>query len=89
MSAKKPDDSVARGQQPEALATFAQAARQGGKKPKDVDLKATCATGPLPGDLDHEEVVATKILSENATGRDAGGMAAARDLPDRTRTAKK
>ena len=47
------------------------------------------ASGPLPGDLKHEEYVAAKILNENATGRDEGGKDAARDLPDRTRTTKK
>jgi hypothetical protein len=46
------------------------------------------ASGPLPGDLKHEEYVAAKILNENATGRDEGGKDAARDLPDRTRTTK-
>jgi hypothetical protein len=89
MSASKPNDAAARGQQPEALATFAEAARQGGKKPKDFGLKASRATSPLRGDLRHEEDAATKILKENATGHDEGGKAAAHALPDRTRTAKK
>jgi hypothetical protein len=89
MSAHKPSDAGKRGQQPEALATFAEAARHGGKKPDNIGLTATSATRPLPGDLDREEEAAAKILSENATGRDKGGEAAARDLPDRTRTIKK
>jgi hypothetical protein len=46
------------------------------------------ASGPLPGDLKHEEYVAAKILNENATGRDEGGKDAGRDLQDRTRTMK-
>jgi hypothetical protein len=46
------------------------------------------ASGPLPGDLKHEEYVAAKILNEIATGRDEGGKDVARDLPDRTRTTK-
>jgi hypothetical protein len=88
MSANKPDDAGKHGQQPEALATFAEAARHRGKKPDDISLTATRATSPLPGDLDREEEAAAKILSENATGRDKGGKAAARNPPDRTRTVK-
>jgi hypothetical protein len=88
MSATKPDNTGKRGQQPEALATFAEASRHGGKKPDDIGFEATSASEPLPGDLKHEEKVAAKILKENATGRDEGGKDAARDLPDRTRSTK-
>ncbi|MBV8446709.1 MAG: hypothetical protein JO124_01840 [Hyphomicrobiales bacterium] len=87
-----PDDKNKRGQhgqQPEALATFGQAARQGGKKPDDIGLEATKASGPLPGNLDQEEKAAAEILNEGATGKDRGGKKAARDLPDRTHTARK
>jgi hypothetical protein len=89
MSAHKPDNAGKRGQQPEALATFAEASRHGGKKPDDIGLEATRASGPLPGDLEQEENVAAKILNEGATGRDEGGKEAVRNLPDRTRTTKK
>ena len=82
MSANKPDNAGRRGQQPEALATFAEASRHGGKKPEDIGLEATRASGPLKGDLKHEESVAAKILNENATRSDDGGKDAARDLPD-------
>jgi hypothetical protein len=92
MGANKPDnkpDKSGRGQQPEALATFAEAARHSGKKPGDIGLRATPASGPLPGNLGEEQEAAAKILNENATGRNRGGKAAARDLLDRTRTSKK
>jgi len=88
MDSKKPVDAT-RGRQPEALATFADAARKGGKKPDDIGLDATPASAPLPGSLDDEERTAANILNENATGRDQGGKAGARKLLDRTRTAKK
>src|SRR4051812_28988335 len=74
-------DKHGSGQQPEALATFAEAARHGGKKPGDIGLHATPASKPLPGNLKNEEETAAKILNENATGKDQGGEAAARELP--------
>lgn len=84
--AKKQDKTLRPRQQPEALATFAAAARHGGKKPSDVGLVATPATEPLPGNLEAEQGAAAAILNENATGRDHGGKDAADALPDRTRT---
>jgi hypothetical protein len=88
MGTTKSKQANRKGQQPEALATFADAARHGGKKPGSIGLKATAATRPLSGDLKQEQKAATKILNENATGHGKGGKAAARRLPDRTRTAK-
>jgi hypothetical protein len=89
MSTDNLEKSPRRGQQPEALATFAEASRHGGKKPDDIGLEATGASGPLPGNLEKEEETAAKILNEDATGQDKGGKKAAKDLPDRTRTARK
>jgi hypothetical protein len=89
MNAAKSKGANRAGQQPEALATFAEAAHRGGKKPDDVGLKATTATAPLRGDLKREESAAAKIFNENATGHEKGGKAAARQLPDRTRSTKK
>ncbi len=89
MNSDNPAKPVKRGQQPEALATFAEAARHGGKKPDDIGYEATKASGPLPGNLDEEEAAAAKVLNEDATGQEKGGKKAAHDLPDRTRTMKK
>ncbi|MBV8962935.1 MAG: hypothetical protein JOY67_23185 [Hyphomicrobiales bacterium] len=89
MSARDQDKPAKRGQQPEALATFAEASRHGGKKPDDIGFEATRASGPLPGDLDQEEQAAAKVLNEGATGQNRGGKKAAKDLPDRTRTVRK
>ncbi len=85
MQDKKPKDETTSDRQPEALATFGAAARNSGKKPDDVGLRATRETAPLPGDLRKEEKTAAAILHENATGEDEGGEEEARELPDRTR----
>jgi hypothetical protein len=55
-------------QMPEALATFAAAARNEGKKPDDLGLTATPETAPKPDDLDAEEEDATEIIHGGATG---------------------
>ncbi|MBV8426031.1 MAG: hypothetical protein JOZ30_04410 [Hyphomicrobiales bacterium] len=89
MNTGKFDKPAKRGQQPEALATFAEAARHGGKKPAEIGLEATPASGPLPGDLEQEEEAAAKVLNEGATGQEKGGKKAAHDLPDRTRTSRR
>jgi hypothetical protein len=73
------------GQQPEALATFAKAARSGGKKPDEVGLTATPETAPIPGDLKGEQKAAAKVLAEGATAKDKGAEKAVDALPDRTR----
>jgi hypothetical protein len=54
--------------QPEALATFAAAARNKGVKPSDIGTQATKETAPQPGDLDAEEKDAADIIGGNATG---------------------
>lgn len=78
-----------KGQQPEALATFAKAAKSGeGKKPKSVGQTAIDDTKPLPADPKKEEAVATNLLNKAAKGKKPDPAAATRDLPDRTRTAK-
>jgi hypothetical protein len=54
--------------QPEALATFAAAARNEGKKPAGQGVYPTAETAGKPGDLDAEEKDAADILGGNATG---------------------
>jgi hypothetical protein len=90
MARTKTPASPPTGQQPEALATLAAAARSGkGKKPATVGLEATARTAPIPGDLKQEQKAATKVLREGATGKKQGAEAAVDALPDRTRTGKK
>jgi len=52
---------------PEALETFAAAARNNGKKPDDLGLTATPETAPKPGDLAAEEKDAADMLNAAAT----------------------
>ena len=54
--------------QPEALATFAAAARNKSAKPDDQGLTAKPETAGKPGNLESEEKDAADILQGNATG---------------------
>jgi len=72
------------GQRPEALATFAEAARADGKKPDDIGLTATPDTSPIPTDSAEKDRAATKVLQRGVTGRDNGADKAVDRLPDRT-----
>ncbi len=72
------------GQQPEALATFAEAARADGKKPADLGLTANSDTAPVTTDPHAKDEAATKVLKRGATGQDEGVDAAVDALPDRT-----
>jgi hypothetical protein len=53
---------------PEALKTFAAAARNNGKKPDDQGLTATPETAPTPGDLDAEVKDVADMLNAGAAG---------------------
>lgn len=72
------------GQQPEALATFAEAARADGKKPDDIGLTANADTAPVPTDSHQKDEAATKVLRRGTTGVDEGVEEAVDALPDRT-----
>ncbi|MDP3547211.1 MAG: hypothetical protein Q8S29_13630 [Phreatobacter sp.] len=72
------------GQRPEALATFAEAARADGRKPDDVGLTATPDTAPVPTDSAQKDQAATKVLQRGVTGEDTGVDEAVDALPDRT-----
>jgi hypothetical protein len=54
--------------QPEALATFAAAARKNGVNPGSQGGSAAAETSGKPGDLDAEEKDAADIMGGNATG---------------------
>ncbi|KPF72526.1 hypothetical protein IP69_01035 [Bosea sp. AAP35] len=79
------NENVNKGQQPEALATFAASARNDGKKPDDVGLTATPETGPVPTSSEKKAEAATKVLREGVLKRDQGADEAVDALPDRTR----
>jgi hypothetical protein len=63
MSKKTEEDA-----QPEALATFAAAARNRGVKPASQGVSATAETAGKPGDLAGEEKDSADIMGGNATG---------------------
>jgi hypothetical protein len=63
MSKKAEEDA-----QPEALATFAAAARNKGRKPAGQGVSATPETAGKPGDLEGAEKDAADILGGNVTG---------------------
>lgn len=71
--------------QPEALATFAAAARKDGKKPDDIGIEATAETAPIPTDPAKKADAATKVLREGVLKTDQGADEAIDKLPDRTR----
>jgi hypothetical protein len=54
--------------QPEALATFAAAARNSGVKPAGQGVSATAETAGQPADLEAEEKDAADIMGGNAAG---------------------
>ena len=74
-----------KGQQPEALATFAASARNDARKPDDVGLTATPETAPLRTSSSKKADAATKVLREGVLKRDQGADEAVDALPDRTR----
>ena len=69
--------------QPEALATFAAAASNGGKKPDDIGPVATRETAAIPTNPDDKNDAATKILREGILGTNQDAEAAVDKLPDR------
>jgi hypothetical protein len=71
--------------QPEALATLAAAAINGGKKPDNDRLTATRETVAIPTPPGDKDDAATKVLREGVLGMDQGTRAAIDKLPDRAR----
>lgn len=67
--------------QPEALATFAASARNDGKKPEDIGLRATGETEPIPTDPKRKADAATKVLREGVLHKDQGAGEAIDALP--------
>jgi hypothetical protein len=72
-----------KGQRPEALATFAEAARHDGVKPSKLGLTADKHTEPIPTNSKDKDIAATKVLQEGVTGEDKGAEEAIDKLPDR------
>ncbi len=82
MSEKSQNDA-----QPEALATFAAAARDKGVKPAGQGVSPTAETAGKPGNLEAEEKDAADIMGGNATGDKKRVDAAIADHAKRDRRA--
>jgi hypothetical protein len=72
-------------QQPEALAEFAESARNDSQKGSSdaKPLEADEHTKPMPEDNAKKHDAATRILHEGATGEDQNSEDAVEDIPDR------
>lgn len=72
------------GQRPEALAKFAEVARNDDGRPVRNGVEATAETAPIPTDPAQKQDAATKVLREGVLKQDQGADEAIDKLPDRT-----
>lgn len=77
------DEETVEGERPEALAKFAEVARNDGK-PLRNGTEATAANAPIPMDSTQKQDAATKVLREGVLKQDQGADEAVDRLPDRT-----
>ncbi len=73
-----------KGSRPEALAKFAEVARNDDGKPVREGVEATKETAPIPTDPKLKQKAATKVLREGVLHRNQGAKEAIEKLPDRT-----
>jgi hypothetical protein len=73
-----------KGTQPEALAKFAEVARNDNGEPVKDGVLADHETAPIPTDPKLKQDAATKVLREGVTHKDQGAKQAIDKLPDRT-----
>lgn len=73
-----------KGSRPEALAKFAEVARNDDGKPVREGVEATKETAPIPTDPKLKQNAATKVLREGVLHRNQGAKEAIEKLPDRT-----
>jgi hypothetical protein len=78
------EEEGAEGQRPEALAKFAEVARNDDGKPVRNGTEATAETSPIPTDSGQKQDAATKVLREGVLKQDQGADEAIDRLPDRT-----
>ncbi len=84
---KKPKSSkskIVKGTEPEALAKFAQVARNNHGQPVRDGLEAKPATSAIPTDPGLKQDAANKVLREGVYHTDQGAKEAIDRLPDRT-----
>jgi len=78
------DEETVEGERPEALAKFAEVARNGDGKPVRNGTEATADTAPIPTDPAQKQDAATRVLREGVLKQDQGADEAIDRLPDRT-----
>ncbi len=78
------DEETVEGERPEALAKFAEVARNGDGKPVRNGTEATAETAPIPTDPAQKQDAATRVLREGVLKQDQGADEAIDRLPDRT-----
>ena len=78
------DEETVEGERPEALAKFAEVARNGDGKPVRNGTEATAETAPIPTDPAQKQDAATRVLREGVLKQDQGAEEAIDRLPDRT-----
>lgn len=78
------DQETVEGERPEALAKFAEVARNDDGKPVRNGTEATAETAPIPTDPAQKQDAATRVLREGVLKQDQGADEAVDRLPDRT-----
>jgi hypothetical protein len=73
-----------KGSRPEALAKFAEVARNDDGNPVREGIEATEETAPIPTNPNLKQDAATKVLREGVLHRKQGAKEAIEKLPDRT-----
>jgi hypothetical protein len=81
---KTSKSKVAKGAEPEALAKFAQVAKNDHGKPVREGILAKPPTSAIPTDPELKQDAATKVLREGVYHTDQGAKEAIDRLPDRT-----
>ena len=71
-----------KGQNPEAIAKFAQSARAGNGNVARTGVSATSETAAIPADPELKKEAATKVLREGVFGDDEGSEELIKQLPD-------
>ncbi|MEP7174148.1 MAG: hypothetical protein ABI705_11725 [Aestuariivirga sp.] len=78
------DQKSVEGERPEALAKFAEVARNDDGKPVRNGTEATAETAPIPTDPAQKQDAATRVLREGVLKQGQGADEAIDRLPDRT-----
>jgi hypothetical protein len=78
------DEETVKGERPEALAKFAEVARNDDGKPVRNGTEANAENAPIPMDPAQKQDAATKVLREGVLKQDQGADEAIERLPDRT-----